>query len=68
MYCSLPQYEAEPWASGDLYGSRTHITSVKERCLNHLTNRPYWCSARGSNTEPPDLVRIERFELTISIA
>ena len=68
MYCSLPQYEAEPWASGDLYGSRTHVTSVKERCLNRLTNGPYWCSARGSNTEPPDLLRIERFELTISIA
>ena len=68
MYCSLPQYEAEPWASGDLYGSRTHVTSVKERCLNRLTNRPYWCSARGSNTEPPDLVKTVRFELTISIA
>ena len=68
MHCSLPQYEAEPWASGDLYGSRTHVTSVKERCLNRLTNRPYWCSARGSNTEPPDLVRVARLELTISIA
>ena len=27
--------------SGDPYGTRTHVTAVKGRCLNHLTNGPY---------------------------
>ena len=26
---------------GDPYGTRTHVTAVKGRCLNHLTNGPY---------------------------
>ena len=26
---------------GDPYGIRTHVTAVKGRCLNHLTNGPY---------------------------
>ena len=26
--------------SGDPYGTRTHVTAVKGRCLNHLTNGP----------------------------
>ena len=25
----------------DPYGIRTHVTAVKGRCLNHLTNGPY---------------------------
>ena len=25
---------------GDPYGTRTHVTAVKGRCLNHLTNGP----------------------------
>ncbi len=27
--------------SGDPYGIRTHVTAVKGRCLNHLTNGPF---------------------------
>ena len=26
---------------GDPYGNRTHVTAVKGRCLNRLTNGPY---------------------------
>ena len=26
---------------GDAYGNRTHVTAVKGRCLNLLTNAPY---------------------------
>ena len=28
--------------SGDVYGSRTHVTAVKGRCLSRLTNTPYY--------------------------
>ena len=28
-------------AFGDPYGNRTHVTAVKGRCLNRLTNGPY---------------------------
>ncbi len=28
------------WFSGDPYGNRTHVTAVKGRCLNRLTNGP----------------------------
>ena len=31
---------AEPMFFGDPYGTRTHVTAVKGRCLNHLTNGP----------------------------
>jgi hypothetical protein len=27
--------------NGDPYGNRTHVTAVKGRCLNRLTNGPY---------------------------
>ena len=32
---------------GDPYGTRTHVTAVKGRCLNHLTNGPYEKGAGG---------------------
>ena len=41
---------------GDPYGTRTHVTAVKGRCLNHLTNGPYkrrsrnCCAFIGSGT------------------
>ena len=41
---------------GDPYGTRTHVTAVKGRCLNHLTNGPYKrrrrnvCAPFGSGT------------------
>ena len=41
---------------GDPYGTRTHVTAVKGRCLNHLTNGPYErrsamrCALFGSGT------------------
>ena len=36
--------------SGDPYGTRTHVTAVKGRCLNHLTNGPY--KGRSVNAAP----------------
>ena len=42
----VPQTEKKPLSSGqrlfsgDPYGTRTHVTAVKGRCLNHLTNGP----------------------------
>ena len=30
-----------PSLLGDPYGNRTHVTAVKGRCLNRLTNGPY---------------------------
>ena len=44
----VPQTEKKPLSSGqrlfsgDPYGTRTHVTAVKGRCLNHLTNGPFW--------------------------
>ena len=35
-----PRLSAEPFFFGDPYGTRTHVTAVKGRCLNHLTNGP----------------------------
>ena len=32
---------------GDPYGTRTHVTAVKGRCLNHLTNGPALVAAVG---------------------
>ena len=31
---------SELFIHGDPYGNRTHVTAVKGRCLNHLTNGP----------------------------
>ena len=36
--CSPPM--ADCFYFGDPYGTRTHVTAVKGRCLNHLTNGP----------------------------
>ena len=36
--------------SGDPYGNRTHVTAVKGRCLNRLTNGPY--KRRSENAAP----------------
>ena len=37
-------YDTHPFGGtvffGDPYGTRTHVTAVKGRCLNHLTNGP----------------------------
>ena len=30
----------KPLSRGDPYGNRTHVTAVKGRCLNRLTNGP----------------------------
>ena len=35
---------------GDPYGNRTHVTAVKGRCLNRLTNGPY--ERRSENAAP----------------
>ena len=44
---------------GDPYGTRTHVTAVKGRCLNHLTNGPY---KRRRQKAAPFLVAAPGFE------
>ena len=39
---------------GDPCGNRTHVNGVRGRCLNRLTNGPYWCTIRDSNPGHPD--------------
>ena len=34
------RYTTEPNIKNDPYGIRTHVTAVKGRCLNRLTNGP----------------------------
>ena len=36
------QLKADGFCFGDPYGNRTHVTAVKGRCLNRLTNGPLW--------------------------
>ena len=41
----LPNGSIKPFESnvcGDPYGNRTHDSAVKGRCLNLLTNGPFW--------------------------
>ena len=47
LYCSIPvrhkkipPAKQEGFFHGDPYGNRTHVTAVKGRCLNRLTNGP----------------------------
>ena len=35
-----PVHKALDFCHGDPYGNRTHVTAVKGRCLNRLTNGP----------------------------
>ena len=39
---------------GDPYRIRTDVNGVRGRCLNHLTNGPYWYTLRDSNPGHPD--------------
>ena len=39
---------------GDPYRIRTDVNGVRGRCLNHLTNGPFWCTLRDSNPGPTD--------------
>ena len=34
-------YQSDKGDLGDPYGNRTHVTAVKGRCLNRLTNGPH---------------------------
>ena len=43
-----PVRKALDFWHGDPYGNRTHVTAVKGRCLNRLTNGPY-CPRRAEN-------------------
>ena len=38
--CKNPGANAPGFLHGDPYGNRTHVTAVKGRCLNRLTNGP----------------------------
>ena len=44
---------------GDPYGNRTHVTAVKGRCLNRLTNGPY---KKGAGLLRLNLVAAPGFE------
>ncbi len=52
----MPRLAAGHLCFGDPYGTRTHVTAVKGRCLNHLTNGPMErrsatrCALNGSGT------------------
>lgn len=39
---------------GDASGNRTHVSSVKESCLSHLTMAPFRSSARRTALGTPD--------------
>ena len=45
--------------NGDPYGNRTHVTAVKGRCLNRLTNGPY---KKGAGLLRLNLVAAPGFE------
>ncbi len=51
-------------ASGDPYGTRTHVTAVKGRCLNHLTNGP----GSGNLTRTDDNTGMNRVLYQLSYA
>ena len=50
--------------SGDPYGTRTHVTAVKGRCLNHLTNGP----GSGNLTRTDDTPGMNRMLYQLSYA
>jgi hypothetical protein len=47
--------------NGDPYGIRTRVTAVKGRCLNRLTNGPFYC------TEAPNRARTDDLFLTMEV-
>ena len=49
---------------GDPYGTRTHVTAVKGRCLNHLTNGP----GSGNLTRTDDNTGMNRVLYQLSYA
>ena len=49
---------------GDPYGTRTHVTAVKGRCLNHLTNGP----GSGNLTRTDDTPGMNRMLYQLSYA
>ncbi len=50
---------------GDPYGNRTHVTAVKGRCLNRLTNGPY---GSGNLTRTDDTPGMNRMLYQLSYA
>ena len=50
---------------GDPYGTRTHVTAVKGRCLNHLTNGP---DGSGNLTRTDDTPGMNRMLYQLSYA
>ena len=53
-----------PLFLGDPYGTRTHVTAVKGRCLNHLTNGP----GSGNLTRTDDTPGMNRMLYQLSYA
>ena len=56
--CKQPSIIFRVLRRGDPYGIRTHVTAVKGRCLNHLTNGP---NKNGGDcaTRTRDLMRVK---------
>ena len=52
------------FCAGDPYGTRTHVTAVKGRCLNHLTNGP----GSGNLTRTDDTPGMNRMLYQLSYA
>ena len=50
---------------GDPYGNRTHVTAVKGRCLNRLTNGP---NGSGNLTRTDDTPGMNRMLYQLSYA
>ena len=56
--------EMRGFCAGDPYGTRTHVTAVKGRCLNHLTNGP----GSGNLTRTDDNTGMNRVLYQLSYA
>ena len=60
----LPSRARQELRFGDPYGTRTHVTAVKGRCLNHLTNGP----GSGNLTRTDDNTGMNRVLYQLSYA
>ena len=58
------RHHKDVWIFGDPYGNRTHITAVKGRCLNLLTNGP----GSGNLTRTDDTPGMNRMLYQLSYA
>ena len=60
----IPMRKHRDFSFGDPYGNRTHVTAVKGRCLNRLTNGP----GSGNLTRTDDIPGMNRLLYQLSYA